>query len=68
MTLLDLILGILIPIISIDAFIGISKLGFEKYAIGRGFAMWVFFAFKAVAIIYATSHFLLRINWDYVIY
>ena len=65
MTVGDLVLGIIIVAILIEAFINIKKLTFEKYSIGRSFAHWMLFSVKLVFLVIAVGHFLSKINWNY---
>lgn len=65
MTVGDLVLGIIIIAILIEAFINIKKLTFEKYSIGRGFAHWMLFIVKLIFLVIAVGHFLSKINWNY---
>jgi hypothetical protein len=68
MTLGDLVLGIIMIAILIEAFINIKKLGFEKYSIGRSFSYWMIFCGKLVFLIIALVYFLDKINWNYKIF
>jgi hypothetical protein len=68
MTLGDLVLGIIMVSILIEAFINIKKLGFEKYSIGRTFAHWMLFSGKLIFLVITVGHFLSKINWSYEVF
>ena len=68
MTVGDLVLGIIIIAIFIEAFINIRKLGFEKYSIDRGRGYWMLFGGKLVLTVFAVAYFLKKVNWSYEIF
>ena len=68
MTVGDLVLGIIIIAIFIEAFINIRKLGFEKYSIDRGLGYWMFFGGKLALTTLIIAYFLSKIDWSYKIF
>lgn len=68
MTLGDLVLSIIMVAILIEAFVNIRKIGFEDYSINKGLGRWMFFLIRSMFLIFASIHFLSKINWSYEVF
>lgn len=68
MTLGDLTLGIILIVIVVHAFIGIKKLGFEKYSVGGTFGNWMGFWTKLIIFAIGVVYFSSKIDWSYKIF
>ncbi len=62
-----LALGIVLWI-SIHAILGIRKLGFVEYSIGRGFGLWSWFIVRGIILIILSGHLAQKVDWGFLNY